>query len=103
MTSHQRSRTIIRWSLFGTTIVWLLSLFAMPRAEVMTRPALGAYLLLPLLWAVLFLLTWHDAWFRAGSKFAQPRAIAPVARVFFWLGAAALTFVLVSIYIEFVF
>ena len=96
-------RAILRLSLAGMTAVWLFILFALPPTGTLTSAVLGTYLLLPLAVTVLFFFTWYDAWFRLPSRFAPPRVIAPFARGFFWLGAAAFVVVFVMIYVKLVF
>lgn len=103
MNAKLSRRAILRLSLGATTAVWLFILFAWPPTGTMTSADLGTHLLLPLVVAVLFFFTWYDAWFRLPSRFAPPRAIAPLARGFFWLGAATFVFVFVMIYVRFVF
>ena len=103
MNTKPNRRAVLRLSLAGATALWLIVLFALPPTGTLTSAVLGTYLLLPLAVAVLFLLTWYDAWFRLPSRFAPPQAIAPLARGFFWMGAAAVVFVFVMAYVKLVF
>ena len=92
-------RAILRLCLASSAAVWLLILFTLPTSSLSPR-ALGFYLLLPLAVTILFFLTWYDAWFRLPSRFAPPQAIAPIARGFFWVGAAAFAVVFMMIYVK---